>query len=334
MERKTFKALFVTKEGKKEPARAEVREFTLDDIPPIHVKGKTVLVKVLYSTINFKDGMAVLGKPGIVPKYPIVPGMDLSGIIMEGPRKGEKVVSTGWGVGEFCWGGYSQYARIKPEWLQPLPPSLPPKYAMAVGTAGLTAGLCIIKLLDFGLRPSDGPVLVTGASGGVGSISICILSNLGFEVVASTGKREEYVKSLGASKVIGRFQGKVRRLGKAKWAGCVDSVGGPTLAMVLSQTKRRGVVTAVGLAQSGDLPAYVHPFILRGISLLGVEGVTECMSNRSRAWSLISNCITAEQYEKMSTVHPLHEVPQLSEDILQGKIQGRLVIDLQNQSNL
>jgi acrylyl-CoA reductase (NADPH) len=326
-----FNALIVNKddEGK---TSASVGQIGLDDLPE-----GDVVVAVDYSTVNYKDGLCIGPGGGLVRNYPHVPGIDFAGTVetSNDPRyaAGDKVVLTGWRVGEMHWGGYAQKARVKADWLVPLPSGLTTRQAMAVGTAGFTAMLAVMALQDHGMKPDQGPVLVTGAAGGVGSVATAILSHLGFEVAAVTGRPDtaDYLKSLGATQIVARdeINETVKRpLESENWAGCVDAVGGPMLARVLGQMKYGASVAAVGLAGGANLPATVIPFLLRGVNLLGIDSVMQPYDNRLRAWSRIATDLPMDKLEAM--IHPatLGDLPQLGADILKGQVKGRVVVDV------
>lgn len=326
-----FNALIVNKddEGK---TSASVGQIGLDDLPE-----GDVVVAVDYSTVNYKDGLCIGPGGGLVRNYPHVPGIDFAGTVetSNDPRyaAGDKVVLTGWRVGEMHWGGYAQKARVKADWLVPLPSGLTTRQAMAVGTAGFTAMLAVMALQDHGMKPDQGPVLVTGAAGGVGSVATAILSHLGFEVAAVTGRPDtaDYLKSLGATQIVARdeINETVKRpLESENWAGCVDAVGGPMLARVLGQMKYGASVAAVGLAGGANLPATVIPFLLRGVNLLGIDSVMQPYDNRLRAWERIATDLPMDKLEAM--IHPatLGDLPQLGADILKGQVKGRVVVDV------
>jgi acrylyl-CoA reductase (NADPH) len=326
-----FNALIVNKddEGK---TSASVGQIGLDDLPE-----GDVVVAVDYSTVNYKDGLCIGPGGGLVRNYPHVPGIDFAGTVetSNNPRyaAGDKVVLTGWRVGEMHWGGYAQKARVKADWLVPLPSGLTTRQAMAVGTAGFTAMLAVMALQDHGMQPEQGPVLVTGAAGGVGSVATAILSHLGFEVAAVTGRPDtaNYLKSLGATQIVARdeINETVKRpLESENWAGCVDAVGGPMLARVLGQMKYGASVAAVGLAGGANLPATVIPFLLRGVNLLGIDSVMQPYDNRLRAWERIATDLPMDKLEAM--IHPatLGDLPQLGADILKGQVKGRVVVDV------
>ena len=326
-----FNALIVNKDGEGK-ASASVGQIGLDDLPE-----GDVVVAVDYSTVNYKDGLCIGPGGGLVRNYPHVPGIDFAGTVetSNDPRyaAGDKVVLTGWRVGEMHWGGYAQKARVKADWLVPLPSGLTKRQAMAVGTAGFTAMLAVMALQDHGMQPEQGPVLVTGAAGGVGSVATAILSHLGFEVAAVTGRPDtaNYLKSLGATQIVARdeINETVKRpLESENWAGCVDAVGGPMLARVLGQMKYGASVAAVGLAGGANLPATVIPFLLRGVNLLGIDSVMQPYDNRLRAWERIATDLPMDKLEAM--IHPatLGDLPQLGADILKGQVKGRVVVDV------
>ena len=328
-----FKALVMDKDEESGLASASVKALSLEDLP----QGE-VTVAVEYSTVNYKDGLCMSPKGGgLVRSYPHVPGIDYSGVVEASAddryKPGDKVVLTGWRVGEAHWGGYSQKANARADWLVPLPEGLDTRQAMAVGTAGFTAMLAVMALEDHGLKPGDGPVLVTGAAGGVGSVATAILANLGYEVAAVTGRVEvaDYLKSLGAATIVPRddLNETVKRpLESETWAGCVDAVGGEMLARVLGQMKYGASVAAVGLAGGAGLPATVIPFLLRGVNLLGIDSVMQPYENRVRAWQRVATDLPMDKLEAM--VHPatLADLPQLGADILQGQVKGRVVVDV------
>jgi acrylyl-CoA reductase (NADPH) len=296
-----------------------------------------VLVGVEYSTVNYKDGLVVTGAGGLVKRYPHVPGVDFAGTVLESAypsyRPGDKVVLTGWRVGEVQWGGYAQKACIDGGWLVPLPAGLTPRQAMAVGTAGLTAMLAVVALEAHGLTPSAGEVLVTGAAGGVGSVAVAILAQLGYQVVASSGRADAhgYLSSLGAASVIDRspFAETAKRpLEGERWAGCIDPVGGNTLARVLAQTRYGCSVAAVGLAGGSKLEHTVIPFLLRGVSLLGIDSVMCPRAKRLEAWNRVQASLPLDKLEAMTSEVTLDEVPRAAAQILQGRIRGRVVVDV------
>jgi acrylyl-CoA reductase (NADPH) len=296
-----------------------------------------VTVAVEYSTLNYKDGLCVTGSGGLVRKFPHVPGIDLAGTVEKSDnsayRSGDKVVLTGWRVGEAWWGGYAQKARVKGDWLTPLPDGITTRQAMAVGTAGFTAMLAVMALEDHGLQPGDGPVLVTGAAGGVGSVATAILANLGYEVAAVTGRPEtaDYLKSLGASRIVPReelAEPSGKPLEAEAWAGCVDAVGGSMLAKVLTQMKYGGSVAAVGLAGGAKLPTTVIPFLLRGVNLLGIDSVMQPQANRVIAWQRVARDLPMEKLGAMVSEATLADLPGLGAAILKGQVKGRVVVDV------
>ena len=327
----SFNALVVEKdaEGK---TTAGIQQLTEDRLPQ-----GNVLVNVEYSTINYKDGLCVGPGGGLVREYPHVPGIDFAGTVESSEdnrfNAGDTVVLTGWRVGEVWWGGYSQKASVNADWLVPLPKNLSTRNAMAVGTAGLTAMLAIMALENHGLQKSDGPVLVTGAAGGVGSVATAILAKIGYEVACVTGRSEtaDYLKSLGATQIIPReeLNETVKRpLEQETWAGCVDAVGGTMLARLLGQIKYGKSVAAVGLAGGMEVPATIIPFLLRGINLLGIDSVMKPYEDRLQAWTRISQDLPIEKLESMIQTVSLNEVPALGKDILKGQVKGRVVVDV------
>ena len=326
-----MRALLVQKneEGK---THAEVTDLPESDLP----EGE-VTVAVEYSTVNYKDGLCIGPGGGLVRNYPHIPGIDFAGTVeaSDDPRyaPGDKVVLTGWRVGEAHWGGYAEKARVKADWLVPLPEGLSTRSAMAVGTAGFTAMLAVMALEDHGLSPEKGEVLVTGAAGGVGSVATAILANLGYEVAGVTGRPEtgEYLLGLGASRVVAReeLNETVKRpLETETWAGCVDAVGGAMLARVLGQMKYGGSVAAVGLAGGAGLPATVIPFLLRGVNLLGIDSVMQPYENRVRAWERVASDLPMDKLEAMIQPATLNDLRKLGSDILKGQVKGRVVVDV------
>jgi len=324
-----FKAILIDKQDGTQSVRlAELDEAQLPEAP--------VSVRVEYSTINYKDGLAITGKSPIVRKFPMVPGIDFAGVVEASTsdvwRPGDRVLLNGWGVGEGHWGGLAQKARVNPAWLQRVPERFSARQVMSIGTAGYTASLCVESLVKHGLTPDRGEVLVTGASGGVGSVAIALLARAGFNVVASTGKlsEAEYLKSLGARQVVDRHElaqpGKP--LQKERWAGVVDSVGSHTLANACAQARYRGLVAACGLAQGMDFPATVAPFILRGVSLLGIDSVMAPRELREPAWDRLARDLDPAALDRMSKVIGLEQVPAAAQEILAGKIRGRIVVDV------
>jgi acrylyl-CoA reductase (NADPH) len=324
-----FKAILIDKQDGTQSVRlADLDEGQLPDAP--------VAVRVEYSTINYKDGLAITGKSPVVRKFPMVPGIDFAGVVESSTsdawRAGDRVLLNGWGVGEGHWGGLAQKARVNPAWLQRLPERFTAQQAMAIGTAGYTAALCVEALVKHGLTADRGEVLVTGASGGVGSVAIALLARAGFSVVASTGKASEsdYLKSLGANQVMDRneLSQPGKPLQKERWAAVVDSVGSNTLANACAQTRYRGLVAACGLAQGMDFPASVAPFILRGVSLLGVDSVMAPRELREPAWNRLARDLDPSALERISKVIGLGEVVGAAQEIVSGKVRGRIVVDV------
>ena len=295
-----------------------------------------VTIDVQYSTLNYKDGLAITGKGPVVRRFPMVPGIDLVGTVTESGhadwKTGDTVVLNGWGVGETHWGGLAQKARLKGDWLVPLPSAFTPKQAMAIGTAGYTAALCVEALVAHGVTPEQGEVLVTGATGGVGSVAVALLAKLGFTVVAATGKASEgeYLKQLGAASIIDRAELSApgKPFQKERWAGVVDSVGSNTLANALAATKYGGAVAACGLAQGADLPASVMPFILRGVSLLGIDSVMAPRAKRLTAWKRLASDLDPVLLETIATEVGLADAIQAAADLIDGKVRGRILVDV------
>lgn len=325
-----FKALVIENRG--DAVTASVQDLDESSLP-----AGNVTVAVEYSDINYKDGMVVTGTGGLVKRYPHVPGIDFAGAVIESRHPehapGDKVVLTGWRVGEVQWGGFAQKASVNGDWLVPLPPGLSTRHAMAIGTAGLTAMLAVIALESRGLTPASGEVLVTGAAGGVGSIATIILAHLGMQVVASTGRIEthEYLRSLGATAIVDRspFSEPAKRpLEAERWAACIDSVGGNTLARILAQVKYGGSVAAVGLAGGSKLEHTVIPFLLRGVNLLGIDSVMCGTARRIEAWNRLRKALPLDKLESITVDATLADVPRLSADILRGQVRGRVVVDV------
>jgi acrylyl-CoA reductase (NADPH) len=295
-----------------------------------------VTVAVEHSTVNYKDGLALTGKSPIIRKFPLIPGVDFAGTVTASRHRefksGDKVILNGWGVGESHHGGFAERARVSGDWLIALPKGLTTAEAMAIGTAGYTAMLCIMALQEHEVEPDSGEILVTGAAGGVGSIAIAILAKLGFKVVASTGRMNEepFLRGLGAASVIDRneFNTPPKPLMKARWAGAVDSVGSVTLANILAQTNPEGTVAACGLAQGMDLPASVAPFILRGVKLIGINSVTAPKARRLEAWARLARDLDREKLARITTHVKLEDVPRIGAEIVAGKVRGRVVVDL------
>lgn len=324
-----FHAILIRKEG--ETQTVEDAQLGLDDL----MEGD-VVVAVSHSTVNYKDGLAITGHSPVVRKFPMIPGIDLAGTVETsshpGFKPGDKVLLNGYGLSENHYGGYSEVARVKGDWLVKLPDAFTAAEAMAIGTAGYTAMLCVLALEDAGVTPDKGDVVVTGAAGGVGSVAVAVLAKLGYRVIASTGRTEEepYLKSLGAAEIIPRAElsAKPRALAKERWAGAVDSVGSTTLANVLAATKYGGAVAACGLAGGLDLPASVAPFILRGISLLGIDSVYMPMPRRRQAWERLARDLDPKLLAAMTRMISLKDVRQAADDILAGKVRGRLVVEI------
>jgi acrylyl-CoA reductase (NADPH) len=324
-----FKAILIDKQDGTQSVRVA-------DLDEAQLPEAAVTVRVEYSTINYKDGLAITGKSPVVRKFPMVPGIDFAGVVETSAgdawRTGDRVLLNGWGVGEGHWGGLAQKARVNPAWLQRLPERFTAQQAMAIGTAGYTAALCVEALVKQGLTADRGEVLVTGASGGVGSVAIALLARAGFNVVASTGKASEtdYLKSLGASQVMDRneLSQPGKPLQKEKWAAVVDSVGSHTLANACAQTRYRGLVAACGLAQGMDFPASVAPFILRGVALLGVDSVMAPRELREPAWNRLARDLDPAALERISKVIGLGEVVGAAQEIVSGKVRGRIVVDV------
>ena len=310
---------------------------TLGDISPQGLPEGDVTLKVLYSTLNYKDALAITGKAPVVRSFPMVPGIDFVGEVLESKsdqwKVGDLAILNGWGVGEMHWGGLAEQARVKSEWLVPLPSSMKPKQAMSLGTAGYTAMLSVMALVEQGVKAGDGEILVTGANGGVGSIAIMLLAKLGYNVVASTGRMEEkeHLLSLGASDVVHRdeLSSAGRPLSKERWAGAIDSVGSHTLANVCASMRYGGVVTACGLAQGFDFPATVMPFILRGVRLIGIDSVNAPIEKRIAAWTQLSELIDTELLAENTQDISLNECVDVANDLLAGKVRGRVVVNCQ-----
>lgn len=328
----SFKALRVDK-GDDGKTSAAVVDIEMDALP-----AGNVTVAVEYSTVNYKDGLCIGPGGGLVRNYPHVPGIDFAGTVESSAdaryRPGDKVVLTGWRVGEVRWGGYAQRARLDGDMLVPLPQGLSTRQAMAVGTAGLTAMLSVMALENHGLAPDQGPVLVTGAAGGVGSVATAILAHLGYQVAAVTGRPDtaDYLKGLGATQIVAREElSEVTRkpLEAELWAGCVDAVAGPMLGRVLKQMKYGSSVAAVGLAGGAAIEgALITPFILRGVNLLGIDSVMQPFANRLTAWQRIATDLPMDKLESMIVPAALADLPQLGRAILQGQVRGRVVVDV------
>jgi acrylyl-CoA reductase (NADPH) len=324
-----FSALLIERDDS--GLRAEVRQLCDADLP-----AGEVLVAVRYSSLNYKDGMAITGKGKIVAAYPHVPGVDFAGRVLSseaaGFEPGDEVVLTGWGVGERHWGGLAQRARVRAEWLVPLPAGLDLRKAMTIGSAGLTAMLCVMTLEEAGVTPASGTVVVTGAAGGVGSMAVALLAQLGYRVAAVTGRdaTHPFLRELGAAEFLSReeMSQPPRKLESQRWAGCVDVVGGVMLARVLAEMQYGGTVAATGLAGDDRLTTSVMPFILRNVSLRGVESVTPPRARRELAWRRLAELLPEKAYQEIGRTIPLAEVPAAAEKIMQGEIRGRVLVDL------
>lgn len=328
----TFQAL-VARQGEDKKPVVNIESLTSGDLPE-----GDVLVAIDYSTVNYKDALAVTGKGKIIRQWPLVPGIDYAGTVIESSadnyQSGDKVVLTGWGVGESHWGGYSQQQRVKADWLVPLPEAFSSRDAMAIGTAGFTAMLCVLALEDAGINPGDGPVLVTGATGGVGSVAIAILAKLGYQVAALTGKPDshDYLRELGASEIVDsgdEWSQPPKPLDAQRWAAAVDTLGSVQLARILSQVNYNGAVAACGLAAGFDLPTTVMPFILRGVKLLGVDSVMCPLVPRQRAWQRLAEDLPKEALTRMSgQTIGLGEVKDFCQKLLARQVQGRVLVDV------
>jgi len=309
---------------------------TLKDLTDEVLGEGDVTVRVSHSTLNYKDGLAITGKGPVVRRFPMVPGIDMAGVVEDSTnsnyRPGDAVVLNGWGVGEVHPGGLAQRIRLKGDWLVPLPSAFTARQAMAIGTAGYTAMLCVLALERHGVTPDHGEILVTGANGGVGSVAVAVLAKLGYTVVASTGRPAEadYLKSLGAAEIVDRaqFSEPGRPLGKERWAGAVDTVGSHTLANVCATTRYRGVVTACGLAQGMDFPSTVAPFILRGVTLAGVDSVMCPRPERLVAWERLATDLDVGKLDLITRDIGLSEAIETAALLLEGKVRGRVVVDV------
>ncbi|MBI2242030.1 MAG: oxidoreductase [Magnetospirillum gryphiswaldense] len=324
-----FKAILIEKDDA--GYRAGLTDIAEDRLPE-----GDVLVRVDYSTLNYKDGLAITGKGPVVRSFPMVPGIDLAGQVEASSHKdykpGDQVVLNGWGVGETHWGGLAQKASLKGDWLVPLQAPFTPAQAMAIGTAGYTAMLCVMALERQGITPEKGEVLVTGAVGGVGSVAVAVLAKLGYCVAASTGRPQEaeYLKSLGAAEIIDRntLSSPGKPLAKERWAAAVDSVGSHTLANVCAQMRYGGVVAACGLAQGMDLPASVAPFILRGVTLAGVDSVYRPRDQRIEAWKRLAQDLDVSKLDAITSTIGLGQVVETAGRLLAGQVRGRVVVDV------
>ena len=325
-----FQALVLEQEDRQ--TMAEVQELSLDDLPE-----REMLVRVHYSTLNYKDALAVTGKGRVIRKFPIIPGIDLAGEVIDPGnssfKAGDHVISTGWGMGEEYWGGLAEYARLDPAWPLLLPEGLDMRSAMIMGTGGFTAALCVRAIMDHGIQPQHGPVLVTGAGGGVGGVSVMLLAKLGYEVHAVSGRASlnDYLKQIGAAQILHRDElaRECKPLEKESWAAVVDTVGGDTLATVIAQTCAEGIVAACGNASGIQLNTTVFPFILRGVTLRGINSVSVPLEIRQQAWELIAKNIPAEYFTLLTDREiTLHEVKDTCEQLLAGNIRGRVVVDM------
>lgn len=324
-----FKGILIEKD--ESGYRAAVKEFDEAQLPE-----GNVTVRVSHSTLNYKDGLAITGKGPVVRKFPMIPGIDLVGVVEESThpeyKPGDCVLLNGWGVGEGHWGGLAQKARLNGDWLIPLSGQFSPQESMAIGTAGYTAMLCILALERHGVKPADGEILVTGAAGGVGSVAVAVLAKLGYSVVAVTGRPQDgqYLKHLGATEILERplFSSPGKPLGKERWAGAVDVVGSHVLANVCATTKYRGVVTACGLAAGMDFQATVAPFILRGVTLVGIDSVMCPRVDRLLAWQRLGSDLDIEKLGIISRQVGLGEAIALADRLLNGEIRGRVIVDV------
>ena len=325
----SFNALLATKTG--DTIAAGVVPLTEQDLMP-----GDVTVAVEYSTVNYKDALALSGRSPVIRTFPLIPGIDLAGVVETsthpGFAPGDRVLVNGWGLSQTHHGGYAQKARVPGEWLVKIPAAFSSRDAMAVGTAGYTAMLSVLALEHGGVSPDHGDILVTGANGGAGSIAIALLSTLGYRVVASTGRLEEsaYLKALGAAEIIDRatLSAPGAPIAKERWAGAIDAVGSHTLANVLAQTRYRGVVAAFGLAQGADLPGSVLPFILRNVTLAGIDSVNAPFAAREQAWTRLAADLDLGKLARTTQMIGLAEVPALADQVLQGRVQGRTVVDV------
>lgn len=312
------------------------QKVAVSEIDPASLPEGDVTIAVDYSTLNYKDGLAITGRSPVVRKFPMVPGIDLAGTVTESShadwKTGDKVVLNGWGVGETHWGGLAQQARLKGDWLVPLPPAFTAKQAMAIGTAGYTAALCVDALLAHGVSPGQGEVLVTGATGGVGSVAVALLAKNGFNIVAATGKAAEgdYLKTLGATTIIDRasLSAPGKPLQKERFAAVIDSVGSHTLVNACAQVRYGGYVAACGLAQGMDFPASVAPFILRGVGLLGIDSVMAPKARRLAAWDRLSKDLDPALLDTIATEIALADAIQAGIDLIDGKVRGRITVNV------
>ena len=325
-----FKAILVSRDEDKKQS-VDITQLSEADL-----MDGDVTVAVSHSTVNYKDGLAITGKSPVIRRWPMIPGVDMAGKVIKSDNpefaEGDEVILNGWGVGETHLGAYSQIARVSGDWLIHKPEGLTPAQCMGIGTAGYTSMLCVLALENAGVTPESGPVLVTGAAGGVGSVAITLLSRLGFHVIASTGRASEadYLKGLGAAELIDRneLSEAGRPLGKERWAGAVDAVGSHTLANVLAMTQYGGAVAACGLAQGFDLPSTVMPFILRGVSLLGVDSVMVPKPRRVEAWNRLAKDLDLAKLESLTRTISFDEIIPTAEQIVEGKIRGRVIAEI------
>jgi acrylyl-CoA reductase (NADPH) len=325
-----FKALVVDRDAEKKQS-VSVRELTVDDL----MEGD-VVVRVRHSTVNYKDGLAITGKLPVVRRWPMIPGIDFCGEVVssESPdfKPGDEVILNGWGVGEVHYGGYAGLARVKSDWLIKKPEALSSADTMAIGTAGYTAMLCVLALERHGIAPASGSVVVTGAAGGVGSVAVAILKKLGYHVIAATGREAEhgYLTKLGAAEILGReeLSGDAKMLDKERWAGGVDTVGSKILANVIAMTKGGGAVAACGNAAGMDLPTSVAPFILRGVSLLGINSVTLPRAAREEAWARLVTDLDRDKLKAMTTTIGFDQIKETAERIAEGQVRGRVVVEI------
>ena len=323
-----FKGILITKD--EAGYKAQVQQIDEATLPE-----GDVTVRVEWSTLNYKDGLAITGKSPVVRRFPMVPGIDFAGTVSDSSnpawKPGDKVVLNGWGVGETHCGGLAEMARVKGEWLVPLPKNFSARQAMAIGTAGYTAMLCVLALEKHGIKPADGEILVTGANGGVGSVAIALLAKLGYKIVASTGRTSEveHLKALGASDIIDRAELSApgKPIGKERWAGVVDTVGSHTLANACATTKYRGAVAACGLAGGMDFPATVAPFILRGVTLYGIDSVMAPLAVRQEAWERLSRDLDPAKLESITREIGLEDALTVGAELLEGKVRGRVVVN-------
>jgi len=324
-----FKAILVEQSEGRQTAR--VAELAPEQLPP-----GDVTVRVTCSTLNYKDGLAITGRSPVVRRFPMVPGIDLAGVVEASThaawKPGDRVLLNGWGVGESHWGGLAQLARVSGDWLQAIPAPLTERQAMAIGTAGYTAALCVLALERHGVRPGDGEILVTGASGGVGSVAIPLLAKRGYRVIAATGRPEQapYLEALGASGIVPRAElaAPGKPLGKERWAGVVDAVGSHTLANACATTRYRGAVAACGLAGGMDFPVTVAPFILRGVTLYGIDSVRAPRAEREQAWARLASDLEPAKLDAITGEVGLADALGAAEEILAGRVRGRLVVDV------